>query len=176
MQARREGESGSGSGSRSSISSESGSGYGHGSNPDPGFDDQKLKKKIERKNFFDQKLQFTYYVQDTGEAFSPQRRTYSTSNNEIYQLFSMLVGHFCPSGSGSREPIESGSGSTAKQIASFCWKDTVCFEQQCVSFFGTPSCALFWHYHSRELCPYIFILLALDIIMLFQYRVILNEC
>ncbi len=27
--------------------------------------------------------------------------------------FFMFVGHFCPLGSGSREPIESGSGSTA---------------------------------------------------------------
>ncbi len=40
--------------------------------------------------FFDQKLQFTYPqafledVQATGETFSPQKRTSSTSKNEIY--------------------------------------------------------------------------------------------
>jgi hypothetical protein len=57
-------------------------------NPDPhpafqvnpirfqGFDDQKLKKKIQLKLFkslFDQKLQFAY-VQATGEAFSRQKK------------------------------------------------------------------------------------------------------
>jgi hypothetical protein len=57
--------------------------------------------------FDEQKLQFTY-VQATGEAFSPQKRTFSTSKNEIYQLFSMFVGHFyIPGfGYGSRDPIE----------------------------------------------------------------------
>jgi hypothetical protein len=36
---------------------------GSGPNPDPGFydlKDQKLKKKIQMKNFFDQNLQFTF--------------------------------------------------------------------------------------------------------------------
>jgi hypothetical protein len=41
-----------------------------------------LKKKTAAENlfqsFFDQKLQFTY-VQATGEAFSPQKRTSNTS-------------------------------------------------------------------------------------------------
>ncbi len=43
------------------------------------------------------KWQFTYPlaslkdVQDTGEAFSPQKRT------SIYQLFSFFMGHFLPS-------------------------------------------------------------------------------
>jgi hypothetical protein len=58
-------------------------------NPDPiriqGFDDQTLKKKIQQKvfylSFFGQKLQFTY-VQATGEAFSPQKRTSSISKHE----------------------------------------------------------------------------------------------
>jgi hypothetical protein len=62
-----------------------------GPDPDPirirGFNDQKLKKKIQQKIFsiffFYQKLQFTY-VQATGEAFSPQKRTSSTSKNVIY--------------------------------------------------------------------------------------------
>jgi hypothetical protein len=58
-------------------------------------------------NLIDQKLQFTYPlasikdVQAAGEAFCPQKKTPSTSKNEIYLLFSMLEGHFCPPGSGS---------------------------------------------------------------------------
>jgi hypothetical protein len=56
-------------------------------NPDPGF----LRPKTEKKNtarkfsFFDQKLQFTY-VQATGEAFSPQKRTEhpALQKNKIY--------------------------------------------------------------------------------------------
>jgi hypothetical protein len=47
---------------------------------------KKLKKQIQQKfvlNLMDQKLQFTY-VQDTGVAFSPQKRTSSTSKNEFY--------------------------------------------------------------------------------------------
>ncbi len=69
------------SGSGSSISSESGS------------ESRVLMTKNWRKKirnikkflnlFFDQKLQFTY-VQATGEAFGPQKRTSSTSKNEIY--------------------------------------------------------------------------------------------
>jgi hypothetical protein len=55
--------------------------------PDPiriqGFDDQKLKKKIQTKRFIDQKLQFTD-VQATREDYSPQKGTFSTSKNEIY--------------------------------------------------------------------------------------------
>jgi hypothetical protein len=55
--------------------------------PDPiwiqGFDDQKLKKKIQMKHSFDQKLQFTY-VQAAGVAFNPKKRTSSTSKNKIY--------------------------------------------------------------------------------------------
>jgi hypothetical protein len=55
-----------------------------------GFDDQKLKKKkTQIKNFLDQKLQFTY-VQDTREAFSPQKQTSSQccgSGSEIRYLF-----------------------------------------------------------------------------------------
>jgi hypothetical protein len=53
------------------------------------FDDQKLKKKNIAEFFlylffiFDQKLQFTY-VQATGKALSPQKRTSSTSKNKIY--------------------------------------------------------------------------------------------
>ncbi len=76
--------------------------------PDPirihGFDDKKLKKKIT-------------YVQATVEAFSPQKRTSSTSKYEILLIFLCFVGHFCPPGSGYRygfrDPIKSGSRSTA---------------------------------------------------------------
>jgi hypothetical protein len=48
------------------------------------------KNTSEKKSFFDQKLQFTYDKasikdgQATGEAFSPQKRTSSTSENVIY--------------------------------------------------------------------------------------------
>ncbi len=45
----------------------------------------------------------------TKEAFSSQKRTSSTSKHEISLLFSTFVGHFCPPGSGSTDPIESGS-------------------------------------------------------------------
>jgi hypothetical protein len=84
---------------------ESGSGYG--SNPDPGFDDQKLEK-IQLKIlyiFFDQKRQFTY-VLATGEAFSPQKRTSSTSKNQILLTFFYVWGHFCPPGSGSGSRLQ----------------------------------------------------------------------
>ncbi len=58
-----------------------------------GFNNQKLKEKNAGEIFldlFDQKLQFTYTyasikdVQATGEAFSSQKKTSSTSKNEIY--------------------------------------------------------------------------------------------
>jgi hypothetical protein len=45
-----------------------------------------MKKKNTAENFFifyDQKFQFTY-VQAKGEAFSPQKRTSSTSKTELY--------------------------------------------------------------------------------------------
>jgi len=66
-----------------------------------------FRKKNTDENFpylyFDKKLQFTdpyasiNDVQATGEAFSPQKRTWSTSKNEIYELFSMFLGHFLSS-------------------------------------------------------------------------------
>jgi hypothetical protein len=43
-------------------------------------------------------------VQATGEAFSPQNRTSSTSKHEISSLFSNFVGNFSPPGSGSSRP------------------------------------------------------------------------
>jgi hypothetical protein len=58
-------------------------------NPDPiwirSFDVPKLKKKIlhKIKSFLYQKMLFTY-VQATGEAFNPQKRTSITSRNGIY--------------------------------------------------------------------------------------------
>jgi hypothetical protein len=57
--------------------------------------------------FFGSKLQFTYPwasikdTQATEEAFSPQKRTSSTSKHENSLLFSIFVGHFCPPGTGS---------------------------------------------------------------------------
>jgi hypothetical protein len=50
--------------------------------------------------FLDQKLQFTFPyasikdAQATGEAFSPQKRTSSTSKHENSVLFSIFVGLF----------------------------------------------------------------------------------
>jgi hypothetical protein len=46
------------------------------------------------------------YVQATEESFSPQKRTSSTSKNEIYELFSIFGGHFYPHGSGSTALLE----------------------------------------------------------------------
>jgi hypothetical protein len=52
--------------------------------------------------FFDQKMQFTYPqaslkdAQATGESFSPQKGTSSTSKHENSLLFSIFVGHFYP--------------------------------------------------------------------------------
>ncbi len=43
-------------------------------------------------------------VQATGEVFSPQKTTSSTSKHEISSLFSIFVGHFFSSGSGSCWP------------------------------------------------------------------------
>jgi hypothetical protein len=48
------------------------------------FDDQKLKKKIQLKKFI------VKDVQDTEEAFSPQKRTSSTSKNEFFSPSSIL--------------------------------------------------------------------------------------
>jgi hypothetical protein len=85
---------GSGYGSRSSISSESGSrvlvtkNFG------------KNTAELCFKSFFDQKLQFTYPwasikdVQTTGESFSSQKRTSSTTKDVIYNIFSIFLGHF----------------------------------------------------------------------------------
>jgi hypothetical protein len=67
-----------GSGSGSSISSESGWWFRFRIH---GFDDQKFKKTDEKNlnNFLIENCIF----QDTGEAFSPQKSTSSTSKNEI---------------------------------------------------------------------------------------------
>ncbi len=54
-------------------------------------------------------------VQATGEAFSPQKRTFSIS------IFSILLGHFCPSGSGSDKADQNqcGPGSINVKIRRF---------------------------------------------------------
>ncbi len=79
--------------------------------PDPGFDDLKLEKITDEKFFF-----FFFWSKTTiylslglhkgrpsyrREAFSPQKRTSSTSKHENSVLFSIFVGNFCPPGSGS---------------------------------------------------------------------------
>ncbi len=73
--------------------------------------DLQLKKII----IFDQKLQPIPRIdfQAIGEAFSPQKRTSSTSNHEMSDLFSIFMGHFCPRESRSRSTDlnEFGSGS-----------------------------------------------------------------
>jgi hypothetical protein len=102
-----------------SISSESGSGYG--SNPDPGFGDQKLKKKNTAKKlfvFFISKiliylsLDLLKDVQATGEwrSLHPSKENiqHFKKLNFIIKIF-IGVGHFCPPGYGFRDPIESGS-------------------------------------------------------------------
>jgi hypothetical protein len=84
-------------------------------NPDPafkqiqiqGFNDKNRKKKLKFFYIFLSKISITYPwavikdVQAKGEAFSPQKRTSSKSNKEIYYLFSIFVSHFCPPGSGT---------------------------------------------------------------------------
>jgi hypothetical protein len=66
-------------------------------------------------------------VQATGEAFSHHKRTYSTSKKEIYKLFSIFVGHFCPPGSGfesgyrSRHPIEFGEFGSNPSKSTTLW-------------------------------------------------------
>jgi hypothetical protein len=57
--------------------------------PDQSFDDQKILEKIQLKKLI-KNCKFSYPwdslkdVQATGEAFSPQKRTSSTSKNKIY--------------------------------------------------------------------------------------------
>jgi hypothetical protein len=72
-------------------------------------------------NLFDKKWPFTYpwppsrtsKLQEKTSALKKKRS--STSKNEIYELLSAFVGHFCPPGSGSgsrygsRDSVESRS-------------------------------------------------------------------
>jgi hypothetical protein len=81
-------------------------------NPDPdpiriqGFNDQKLKKKLQLKKnliFFGSKtaiylsLASIKYVQITEEAFSSQKRPSNTSKHELLQIFFYFCGSFLPS-------------------------------------------------------------------------------
>ncbi len=98
-----------------------------------GFDNQNLVK-INSRNIFD-KLHFTYPqafikdVQDTGEAFSPEKRTSSTSKHEIPKLFLSLkiisalldLDPGYESGSGSAGLTESGYRSETKLESSCIW-------------------------------------------------------
>jgi hypothetical protein len=43
--------------------------------------------------------------QTTGEAFRHQKRTSSTSKHELSYFLKLFLGHYCPSGSGSSQPI-----------------------------------------------------------------------
>ncbi len=80
------------SGSGSNIFSNCGSGSGSR---------DLMTKILQLKYFFDQKLHFTYTQafrkdnQATGEAFSPQKRTSSTSKHNFFTFY-IFVGHFCP--------------------------------------------------------------------------------
>ncbi len=83
-------------GSGSIISRKSGSGYGSRV-----LMTKKWKKELK---FFVinkqiEKKASLRAVKATGEVFSLQKRTSSTSKGEIYQLFSIFLGHFCPLGS-----------------------------------------------------------------------------
>jgi hypothetical protein len=68
---------------------------GSGSNPDPGFWWPKFKKFTAKKNlifFWSKNATYLFQasimdVQASGEAFSPQKRTSSTSKHEISSLF-----------------------------------------------------------------------------------------
>jgi hypothetical protein len=73
-----------------------------------GFDDQKFLKfkSLKKLIFFKSKIAIYFKAsikdaQAAGEAFSPQKRTFSNSKHEMYLLFSFFVGHFCPPESGS---------------------------------------------------------------------------
>ncbi len=59
--------------------------------------------QLEKNNFFSSNFNFVFsvgFIQDvqaTGEAFSPQNRTFSTSKHEIF-TFLPFCGSFCPPG------------------------------------------------------------------------------
>jgi hypothetical protein len=84
--------------------------------PDPtrikGFNDQKLKKKIQLKLFF-----LLFLIKNCNLRMSKlQEKPAALKREHLALFFSMFVGHFCPPGSGSgyesRDPIESGSEPT----------------------------------------------------------------
>ncbi len=101
---------------------------GSGSNPDPGFWWPKIEKNYSCKKiwyFFYQILQFTYSIKDVQaawEAFSPQKRTSSTSKHEISSNFFLFLWVifllFLPSWIHSPDwiKIQSGSENTAINI------------------------------------------------------------
>ncbi len=89
--------------------------------PDPirtqGFNYQKLKKITaeKKKKFFGSKTTIYLSLGLYKERPSYRRRlqlskkSSNTSKHELLNKFSTFVGHFCPLGSGSTDPIESGS-------------------------------------------------------------------
>jgi hypothetical protein len=90
-----------------------------------GFNDQKLKKKITAEIFYyffwDQKLQFTHpyasiRTSKLQKKPSALKGSHPTLQNMNFKNFSTFVGHFCPPGSGSTDPIESGSGSATLAV------------------------------------------------------------
>ncbi len=59
-------------------------------------------------------------MQFTGEAFSPHEKTSSSKKFKLINFFSIFVGHFCPpSGYGSRDTIDSWSGSKNTGFSDF---------------------------------------------------------
>ncbi len=61
--------------------------------PDPAFQLNPDTDPVRIQGFEEKKLK---EVQAIEEDFSPQKKTSSTSKNEIYELFSIFVGYFCP--------------------------------------------------------------------------------
>jgi hypothetical protein len=83
-----------------------------------GFNDQKLKKKLllnKNQIFFESKTTI-YLSLSLYKERSSYRRSLQLSKEAIqhfktwtFKFVSTFVGHFCPPGSGSTDPIESGS-------------------------------------------------------------------
>jgi hypothetical protein len=60
------------------------------------FEKITAEKKLFKNLQFTFAMAFMKDVQDTGEAFSPQKRTPSTAKLETSSLLSIFVGNLCP--------------------------------------------------------------------------------
>jgi hypothetical protein len=101
--------------------------YGSGSNPDPGLNDQKLKKKITA----EKKIEFLWIKNYNLPIPRPPLRTSNIlkkpsalkrghptlQNMEFFNFFSIFMGIFCPP-----DPIESGFGSATLKIRQLKFK------------------------------------------------------